>query len=342
MKSSVIKIYRRESNTLYFSGLQILLKYSTKPTQKAVCDQSQKISYPTFGQPTPLTHPHLMKEGEVVPGIHLQEFKSRRSKLLERIVTNNSISKNPTFTHAVIIPSSSTVYISDKIPYVFRQNSDFLYFSGCQEPDSILMLIANGDKFSSTLFMRKKDAHSELWDGPRTGVEAAVTLFGVDKALPVGEFEKFFVSFINDNSKSMIWYDSENIIQSELHRKLMHLIKVADNQIFSCPKTTFHQIRSIKSKAEIALMQKSCDIASEAIAKTISVAKPGMSEHQLFATVDYESRMRGAEFLAYPPVVASGKNACTIHYIKNNQIIKDGDMVLMDAGQCHSFTDKKN
>lgn len=290
------------------------------------------MSHPTFGQPTYLTHPHLMKEGEVVPGIDLQEFKSRRSKLLERIIRNNSVSKNPTLTHVVIIPSSSTVYISDKIPYVFRQNSDFLYFSGCQEPDSILMLTAKGDNFSSTIFMRKKDAHSELWDGPRTGVEAAPSLFGVDQALPVGEFERFFISFVNDNNKSMIWYDNANIIQSELHRKLTQLIKIADNQMFNCPKTVFHQIRSIKSKAEVALMQKSCDIASEAIAKTISVSRPGMSEHQLFATVDYESRMRGAEFLAYPPVVAGGKNACTIHYIKNNQIIKDGDMVLMDAG----------
>lgn len=76
----------------------------------------------------------------------------------------------------------------------------------------------------------------------------------------------------------------------------------------------------------------SCDIASAAIAKTMSVTRPGVTEHQLFATVDYESRIRGADFLAYPPVCASGNNANIIHYISNNQKIKEGDMVLMDAG----------
>ncbi|KAG8038819.1 hypothetical protein G9C98_003126 [Cotesia typhae] len=78
-------------------------------------------------------------------------------------------------------------------------------------------------------------------------------------------------------------------------------------------------------------MQKSCDIASEAITKTIKVSKAGMTEHQLFATVDYECRMNGAEFLAYPPVIAGDRNANVIHYITNNQILNNGDMVLMDA-----------
>ena len=301
-------------------------------TQNSLSDQSQRISQLTFGQPTFLTHPHILKEGEVVPGIRLQEFKNRRSKLMERILMNNKVGKSPNESHIVIIPSSSTVYMSDKIPYVFRQNSDFLYFSGCQEPDSVLLLIAKDDNFVSTLFMRKKDPHSELWDGPRTGVKAAVSLFGVDQALQVDEFEKFIFSYLNEFKKCMIWYDNSSIINADLHRKLTQITKLVDSQSLACPKTIIHQIRSIKSKAEIALMQKSCDIASDAIAKTISVSRPGMSEHHLFATVDYQCRINGAEFLAYPPVIAGGKNACTIHYIKNNQIIKDGDMVLMDAG----------
>lgn len=336
MFSPVKKIMRLPFRSF---GYQILSKYSTRVTRKTACDHSPKILQSTFGQPTPQTHPHLMKEGEVVPGIQLEEFKSRRSKLMERILTNNLTGRNSSPSHVVIIPSASTVYISDKIPYVFRQNSDFLYFTGCQEPNSLLILTAKGDDISSTLFMRKKDPHSELWDGPRTGVEASVPLFGVEQSLPVEEFERFFVSFVNENKRSMIWYDSANVIQSELHRKLTHLIKIADNQMFTCPKPMIHQMRLIKSKAEIDLMQKSCDIASDAISKTISISRPGMSEHELFATMDYESRINGAEFLAYPPVVASGENACTIHYIKNNQIIKDGDMVLMDAGcEYHGYT----
>lgn len=95
-------------------------------------------------------------------------------------------------------------------------------------------------------------------------------------------------------------------------------------------------LRLIKSPAEQKLMQESCNIASAAIARAMAVSSPGITEHQLFATVDYESRMRGAEILAYPPVVAAGNNATIIHYINNTQQTKPGDMVLMDAG-FHKF-----
>lgn len=84
-------------------------------------------------------------------------------------------------------------------------------------------------------------------------------------------------------------------------------------------------------------MRRAGEISSLAIEKAMAVTKPGVTEHQLFATVDYESRMRGAEILAYPPVVASGKNANIIHYISNNQIVNDGDLILMDAGRFLNF-----
>lgn len=240
--------------------------------------------------------------------------------------------KNIQRQHIVIIPASPKIYMSDKIPYVFRQNTDFLYFSGCQEPESILVLTCKENKSSFTLFVRPKDEHSELWDGPRTSVETAAEIFGTDYALPVTKFEQFVASFIQEDKKSIIWYDYADVVQPILHKKLCQLIKLTDNQIFASPKTLFHQIRLIKSVYEIDLMRESCRIASNAITKTIQSSKPEMSEHQLFATVDYECRMHGAEYLAYPPVVAAGKNANIIHYISNNQIIRSGDLVLMDAG----------
>lgn len=286
----------------------------------------------SYGQPTNATHPHLVKPGELLPGLKLEEFRERREKLVARILTDEYVTKNPENSHVVIIPSASVVHMSDKIPYVFRQNTDFLYFTGCQEPDSILVLFLHGEKYSSCLFVRRKDHHSELWDGPRTGVEAVVEMFATDAGLPVGDFEQYVASHLMENKKSCIWYDSSCILQPELHKKLTNIVKLANNQTFTSPKRVFHEIRLIKSEAEMNLMRKSCEIASAAIAKTIQVSKPGMSEHQLFATVDYECRINGAEFLAYPPVVAGGSNANVIHYITNNQIVQNGEMVLMDAG----------
>nr|KAF7412943.1 hypothetical protein H0235_012794 [Vespula pensylvanica] len=269
----------------------------------------KKILYQKYGQPTFMSHPHLLKDGEVTPGIHRDEFKLRRLKLVENIKLNSD--KTDQYkSQFIIIPSSSKVYMSDKIPYVFRQNTDFLYFCGCQEPNTILVITSIGDTVTSILFMNQKDQHSELWEGPKTGVEAAPNLFGVNKALP-----------------------------TNLHTKLNELIRTNNIQKFTNPRNLFHKVRSIKSQSEINLMQKSCDVASMAIKKTMQVSKPGMSEHQLFAIVDYECRMNGAEFLAYPPVVAAGNNANIIHYISNNQIIQHEDMVLMDAGcQYNGYT----
>ncbi|KAL6255919.1 hypothetical protein P5V15_013159 [Pogonomyrmex californicus] len=314
-------------------GCQLLAYFSAETTVKSNLTQREctRVYPQVCGQPTSTTHPHLIKQGEVLPGISLQELKRRRSKLVESIsLTANA--KNVRRQQIVVIPASSTIYMSNKIPYVFRQNTDFLYFSGCQEPDSILVLTCKEDKSSYTLFVRPKDEHSELWDGPRTGVEMAAEMFGTDYALPVTEFEQFLTTLVQEDKSSVVWYDHADIVQPILHKKLCQLIKLTDNQIFASPKILFHQIRLIKSACEIDLMRESCGIASKAIVKTIQSSKPEMSEHQLFATVDYECRMLGAKYLAYPPVVAGGKNATVIHYISNNQIIRDGDLVLMDAG----------
>ncbi|XP_043504584.1 xaa-Pro aminopeptidase 3-like [Polistes fuscatus] len=331
VKNLIVK-FGRQNNNLILRCVKRLR--SNLPNQECV----KKVFHQRYGQPTSMSHPHLLKDGEITPGIHRDEYKQRRSKLIENIIENNN-TNDRCKSQFVIIPSSSKVYMSDKIPYVFRQNTDFLYFCGCKEPNTILVITSVGDTFTSILFMNQKDQHSELWEGPRTGVEAAPDLFGVNKALPVTEFERFFCCFINEHKNSIIWYDDINILQTELHSKLNELIKISSTKKFISPKRLFHKVRSIKSRSEINLMQKSCDIASMAIKKTIQASRPGMSEHQLFAIVDYECRINGAEFLAYPPVVAGGNNANIIHYISNNQIIQNEDMVLMDAGcQYHGYT----
>ena len=99
-------------------------------------------------------------------------------------------------------------------------------------------------------------------------------------------------------------------------------------------KSKLHELRLIKSDSEQVVLKESAEIASRGIENTMTATKPGLTEHQLFATFDYYCRMNCAEHLAYPPVVATGNNANIIHYINNTQMIKDGDMILMDAGKC--------
>ncbi|KAF5276102.1 hypothetical protein FQR65_LT16488 [Abscondita terminalis] len=299
---------------------------------------TQKLNEKSFGQPTSTTHPHLLKDGEITPYIQKKEFQERRQNLLESIILH---SKTNLKQHLIIIPSATKQYMCDKIPYVFRQNTDFLYLSGCLEPDTCLVLSTTEsvDQHHSILFMREKDAHSELWDGPRTDFEDAPELFGVDLGLPFLELENYLVLFMKKNSEALLWYDFLSPVQKQVDHIMNNFLNKKINKMWESPTQFIHKLRLIKSSAEIQLMQKSCDIASDAISRTIAFSRPGITEHQIFANVEYECKMQGAEYLAYPPVVAGGNRANIIHYINNNQVVNNNEMVLMDAGcEYHGYS----
>ncbi|GAB0098845.1 xaa-Pro aminopeptidase 3 [Sergentomyia squamirostris] len=286
-----------------------------------------------IGQPSGHTHSHLLKTSEVVVGITKDELQQRRRKLLESIARSSAKAETNPKNHIVVIPSAGKKYISDKIPYVFRQNSDFRYLSGCLEPDSVLILHTDSsERHRSILFLRPKDKHAEMWDGTRTGPELALETFGVDESHEIKYLPEYLVKFSKEYPSSILWADY-NALQEQ--QEVLKAVKSFTHEIKKPlePVTTFiHSLRLIKSPAEVALMRRTCQIACQAITKTIQESRPGDSEHHIFARVDYHSRMGNADFLAYPPVIASGNNATTIHYIENNQIAEGGKLVLMDAG----------
>ncbi|XP_058175880.1 xaa-Pro aminopeptidase 3 [Anopheles ziemanni] len=291
----------------------------------------------TYGQPVQHTHPHLISPGEVIPGICLEEIQARRRMLLfsmkEFCAKNVDKSiKN----HIVIIPAANKKYMSHKIPYVFRQNTDFLYLSGCQEPDSVLVMEIDGEDYcKSTLFVRPKDKHAELWDGPRTGVQAAADIFGMEQSYDVALLKEYLMKYSFAHPNAITWFDEK---ASDLEDVSKIVAGVTHNHMRS-PIEFVHNIRVIKSPSECELMRKTCEIASSAINRTMAESYPGIGEHHVFATVDYCTRMSGANFLAYPPVVAGGTNATIIHYVNNNQIVRGGEMILLDAGcEYHGYT----
>ncbi|XP_058444642.1 xaa-Pro aminopeptidase 3 [Malaya genurostris] len=301
---------------------------SERSRERSTDDLKKIISY---GQPMPVTHPHLLQDGELLPGIRLEEFRHRRRALLElvRKYASENLDKNAK-EHLIIIPSANKKYMSDKIPYVFRQNSDFLYLSGCLEPDSALTLEVDSEgNERSVLFVRPKDSHAELWDGPRTGVEQAPRVFGVDQAVNVIDLKSYLLKYSFAHPSGTIWFDEKSCNLDDVRKSVAD---VGSRQAVRSPLALLHKLRVVKSPAEIEQMRRTCQIASTAINRTIQESEPGQSEHQLFAKVDYFCRMAGANYLAYPPVVAGGSNATVIHYINNTQVIRDGEMVLMDAG----------
>lgn len=138
----------------------------------------------------------MLRNDELCPAVAASEFSVRRNRLMQEIQRSASAQPNANNLnnkrHVVIVPSANRRYMSDKIPYVFRQNSDFFYLSGCLEEDTVLVLLIDAEQSAkSVLFMRPKDVYAELWDGPRTGIDGAVKLFGVEDAHPVAELKNF-------------------------------------------------------------------------------------------------------------------------------------------------------
>uniref|UniRef100_A0A8D9AAW4 Probable Xaa-Pro aminopeptidase 3 n=1 Tax=Cacopsylla melanoneura TaxID=428564 RepID=A0A8D9AAW4_9HEMI len=307
----------------------------TKPRHLSIaryCTQQLKhevdTTYPTCGQPTPTSHPYLLKPGELIPGFKVDDFVLRRHLLMKSIVTTTHANS---LYNIVVIPSAKKTYMTEKIPYVFRQNTDFFYFTGCLEPDSVLVVHGMSDEnFKTDMFVQKKDTKAELWDGPRTGIEVAPKLFAVNNAHPVENLSNFLQSLSFQHPTFCLWYDNTSNNEST-NAVIKHFVG-QHNKSWNVPKQLFHQLRLHKSENEQVMMRETCRIGSEAFVDTIGFSKPGRTEHQLFTKFDYEVRMRGAQILAYPPVVASGDNANVIHYIQNNQMCCDGDLLLMDAG----------
>ena len=144
-----------------------------------------------FGQPAAETHPHLIAEGEVTPGLTVKEFHSRRCNLVRAALKAFEGVKS-TEHHLFIFPSATTSYMTNDIPYTFRQNTDFLYLCGFQEADSLLLMKTHRDSLitgehEAILFVPRKDAAKELWDGPRSGADGATILTGVDAAFNSNE-----------------------------------------------------------------------------------------------------------------------------------------------------------
>ncbi|XP_013791183.1 probable Xaa-Pro aminopeptidase 3 [Limulus polyphemus] len=309
----------------------------------ASSSQEKQQNFPqTYGQITSRTHPDIIQEGQVTPGLTKIEFQDRRFRLMELILQQFHRLKRNTKNHLVVIPSASKVFMSDKIPYPFRQNTEFLYLTGFQEPDSVLLLQNAPDKnlpeHVSTLFVPKKNNHIEMWEGPRTGTEGAVELLGVDCAYSMEELENFLQVYARSHHNFVLWYDFLNPPLPNVNELLKSFMSSLHHTEFESPIPLIQQLRLIKSESEIKLMQHSAEIACESLTEVMKSSHPGVNETQLYAKMDFECRIRGAERLAYPPVVAGGSRANIIHYIANNQRILPGDMVLMDAGcEYHSY-----
>lgn len=232
------------------------------------------------------------------------------------------------------IPGAENKTRNSDVDFPFRQESDMLYLSGWNEPDSLLVIIG-GIVPRSILFCAPKDPEQELWTGKRYGPEGAVSEFGFDEACANSPATPVIARIATLLSSAQEVFSPP---QSS-GRSLFLLRDILKEHEQSSPETKFSSLsvlgehRLIKDDHEIELIRKACMISAIAHRNILRIVRPGMNECELEAEITYRFRKAGGDPLhAYPPIVAAGIHACTLHYTENNTFMNDGDLVLVDAG----------
>jgi Xaa-Pro aminopeptidase len=235
-----------------------------------------------------------------------------------------------------ILPSGREVTRSNDTEFRFRQDSDFYYLTGFNEPDSVAV-IAPGRDERFTLFVRPRDPEKEIWTGRRAGVEGAKETFGADAAFPTEEFHSKLGDILN-GARNLYYRlgghpDMDQAVISQLARmRSMGRRGVHPPHAVIDPGTILHEMRLFKTEDEMRHMQRAADIAAEAHREAMKHAKPGMREYEVEALIEYIFRRSGAGAPAYSSIVGAGANATILHYVNNDAEIKPGDLLLVDAG----------
>lgn len=236
-----------------------------------------------------------------------------------------------------IVPAAREVTRSHDTEYRFRQDSDFYYLTGFKEPDAIAVIAPSKDE-PYTLFVRPRDKEKEIWTGRRAGTEGAREKFGADASYPVEEFQSKLEDFIK-GARNLYYRlgngqnELDQTIISEIARLRMQGRRgVEPPRALVDPGCILSEMRLIKTEEEIELMQRSADIAAEAHREAMRAARPGMNEYEIEALIEYTFRKLGAGAPAYNSIVGAGANATILHYINNDAEMRDGDLLLIDAG----------
>jgi Xaa-Pro aminopeptidase len=220
--------------------------------------------------------------------------------------------------------------------YPYRFDSYFYYLSGFPEPEAALVLIA-GAKPKSMLFCRDKNPEREIWDGFRYGPDQAREIFGFEEGHPMSKLDELMPQLLADqpavfcdvgsdgdwDSRVIGWI---NKVRAQVRSGVTAPAEICDIRLF------LDDMRLVKDQHELGTMRRAADISAEAHRRAMRSTRPGLREYEVEAEIVHEFRRRGAQAPAYPPIVAGGANSCVLHYVQNDAILKDGELLLIDAG----------
>jgi Xaa-Pro aminopeptidase len=259
----------------------------------------------------------------------MTNFAARRARLAAQMLPGA----------VAVLPTAPEVPRNGDSDYPYRHDSYFYYLTGFTEPESVLVLVAAcGERPArAILFCREKNLEREIWDGYRYGPEAARAAFGMDEAWPVAELDARLPDLLAD-APALYYATASNAALDAQVQGWIKAVRARSRSGVTAPAALhdllplLDEMRLIKDDEEQATMLRAGEISGNAHARAMRAARPGLHEYALEAELLYEFRRHGAQFPAYTPIVASGPNACVLHYNVNDRVMQDGDLVLIDAG----------
>ena len=256
-----------------------------------------------------------------------REMKLRRKELMAQMEPNS----------IALLASAPPHMRNNDAEYLYRQNSDFYYLTGFPEEHAFLALIPGRKQGEAVLFCQEKDKQKELWTGILMGPDAACAELGIDDAFPIGDIDDILPGLIEGRDR--VYYSMGK--DDQFDDQVMDWVKVirAKAKMGAHPPGEFlvldhllHELRLFKSAGEIKLMEQAAKISAEGHKRAMACCKPGIREYEMEAELLYAFTRNGSRAPAYNSIVASGENACILHYNTNDAEVKEGDLVLIDAG----------
>jgi Xaa-Pro aminopeptidase len=256
-------------------------------------------------------------------------FAARRARLLKQLKEAGG--------GIAVIPTAPEAPRNRDTHYPYRHDSYAYYLSGFTEPEAVIVLMAGKKQSKSILFCRSKHEEREIWDGFRYGPAAARTTFAFDETYAVEEFDARLPGLMA-GAPSLFYSMGFDAAFDERMMKALNSVRAMVRSGLNAPeairdaRAMVDAMRLVKDKYEIDVMRRAGEISGEAHKRAMRAAKPGAWEYEVEAELLHEFRRQGSEYPAYTSIVAAGANACVLHYISNNQRMKDGDLLLIDAG----------
>lgn len=241
-----------------------------------------------------------------------------------------------------VFASAPTAVMHNDVEHPFRQDSNFYYLTGFNEPGAVAVLAPHHEEHRFVLFVRPKDLEKEIWSGYRVGVEQAKERYGADEVYPIAELDEHLPKYLEKADRLYYHFGHDQRLNDRMLRYWQRLLATYPKRgtgpvAIEDAGLLMQTLRRVKDSAELERLRRAIAIAAKAHNHVRDIAAPGRYEYEIQAEMEHIFRLEGAMGTAYPSIVASGENACILHYIENNRQMQAGDLLLIDAGCAYDY-----